>query len=56
MKTKSNPMLIKRIKKSNECNYSDLNRPPPSPPRMIDFMNEKKRSAYSCGGTGLILC
>ena len=25
-------------------------------PRMIAFMNEKKRSPYSLGGTGLILC
>lgn len=36
--------------------YSALNRAPPSPPRIMAFMNEKKRSAYSAGGTGLILC
>jgi hypothetical protein len=36
--------------------HSALNRVPPSPPRMIAFMNEKNRSEYSDGGTGLILC
>jgi len=36
--------------------YSALNRSPPPPPRMIAFMNAKNRSAYSTGGTGLILC
>jgi len=35
---------------------SALNFSPPSPPRMISFMKEKKRSPYSLGGTGLILC
>lgn len=36
--------------------HSPLNFSPPSPPRMIAFMNAKNRSPYSCGGTGLILC
>ena len=36
--------------------YSALNRAPPSPPRMIARINAKKRSPYSAGGTGLILC
>ena len=35
---------------------SALNFSRPCPPRMISFMNEKKRSPYSLGGTGLILC
>lgn len=33
-----------------------LNRSPPSPPRMMAFIKEKNRPAYSIGGTGLILC
>ena len=33
-----------------------LNDSAPSPPRMMAFINEKNRSAYSSGGTGLILC
>src|SRR5712664_2845334 len=36
--------------------YSALKRAPPSPPRMIARINAKKRSPYSAGGTGLILC
>jgi hypothetical protein len=36
--------------------YSALNRAPPPPHRMIARMNARKRSAYSAGGTGLILC
>jgi hypothetical protein len=36
--------------------YSALNRAPPPPPRMIARINARKRSAYSAGGTGLILC
>ena len=40
----------------NKVPYSDLKRAPPPPPRMMAFMNAKKRSPYSCGGTGLILC
>jgi hypothetical protein len=36
--------------------YSPLNRAPPPPPRMIARINARKRSAYSAGGTGLILC
>ena len=36
--------------------YSDLNLSMPSPPLMTAFMNEKNLSAYSGGGTGLILC
>ena len=36
--------------------YSALNRAPPPPPRMIARIKARKRSAYSAGGTGLILC
>ena len=36
--------------------YSPLNRAPPPPPRIIARINARKRSAYSVGGTGLILC
>lgn len=36
--------------------YSPLKRAPPSPPRMIAFMNDMNRPEYSGGGTGLILC
>src|SRR5947208_16181205 len=36
--------------------YSALNRAPPPPPRMIARIKARKRSAYSGGGTGLILC
>jgi hypothetical protein len=36
--------------------YSDLKRAPPPPPRMMALIKSKNRSAYSPGGTGLILC
>jgi hypothetical protein len=36
--------------------YSALNRSPPPPPLITAFINAKKRSEYSAGGTGLILC
>jgi hypothetical protein len=36
--------------------YSDLNLSIPPPPLIIAFINEKNLSAYSVGGTGLILC
>lgn len=39
-----------------EVAYSDLNFSPPPPPRIIACMKVKNRSAYSAGGTGLILC
>ena len=36
--------------------YSGLKRSPPSPSRMTALRKEKKRSEYSPGSTGLILC
>ena len=36
--------------------HSALKRSPPSPSRMTALRKEKKRSEYSPGSTGLILC
>ena len=37
-------------------NYSALKRSLPLPPLITAFIKVKKRSEYSAGGTGLILC
>ena len=58
--THKSPTRVRKKRKKAEVqdkyHGSALNFSPPSPPRMIAFMNEKNRSPYSLGGTGLILC
>ena len=50
------PLGAAQSRPDTQAIYSDLNLSIPSPPLMIAFINEKNRSAYSVGGTGLILC